>query len=434
MNLFANGDREVLPAENSTIVRRDLFVLTIIALAVRSLWTRRGVGVTPDGQYYLTVAKNLAFHHVFSNSENFAALAPTAHRPPFYPAVIAVFWWGDSAPLILVTLVQVVLGAVTVALVYRIALDRFSRTVALLAAGGMALAPMSSYYTSLILSETLFTFLVALGCFLWGRERAVATGIAFGLAALTRTTIVPFLFILLLLPLLPAWRRHWRSYVIIVVTSLAVSSVWIIRNAVTFGEFIPIAASGGGVNLLFGTIETQVTGSQIWTGTKWTHQQRDHPLATMDAHLPEKERNDAQTRRALRIIAADPLHWVAVRAKQYPKLFIDSGPYIFYPHNTPIEASTRLPQFLVAAIRLTFLSLNLLVLGLAVCGVFVMRAQFVSLSHITLFPIFLAAVHLPMWIEPRYSLPMVPLVAVLAAVGATWLPGKLKPKNALHKT
>jgi len=54
---------------------------------------------------------------------------------------------------------------------------------------------------------------------------------------------------------------------------------------------------------------------------------------------------------------------------------------------------------------------------LAIYGMFLERRRFVSLTHIILFPIFLCLIHLPMWIEGRYSLPMMPLVLILAARG-----------------
>ena len=135
-------------------------------------------------------------------------------------------------------LVQVICGAATVVLVYLIAKDSFSQRVALLAALGATFAPMTVHYTAVILTETVFTFLVTLGFFLWGRNRGAAAGLAFGLAALTRTIVIPFLGCLLLLAFLPPWRHKRRLHLLIVVTAIAVASVWIVRNAVVFREFI----------------------------------------------------------------------------------------------------------------------------------------------------------------------------------------------------
>jgi 4-amino-4-deoxy-L-arabinose transferase-like glycosyltransferase len=414
--------------ENPAGCGKDLLVLTLAAVAVRLAWLSRGIRITSDGLVYLTAARNLAFHHIFSHSQGATDIVPTVSHPPLYPSLIALLWRSDAAPLIALTLLQVLLGAATVALVYLIARDRFSRTVALVAGAGMLFAPMSGYYTSLVLTETLFTFLLTLGLFLWGRERAVSSGIAFGLAALTRTTMLPFLIVLLLITLVPRWRKQRRAYSSIALVAIAVCSIWIVRNRVVAGSFVPVAV-GSGQNLLFGTIETSLTGGRYWTGSRWTTQQQELPLFQMDQALPEAERDRARARRALGRILEDPLHWLAVRAKQYPKFFLDTGPYVLDPDNNPALQARPAPRLLSVLIKVIFVAGNLLVFGLAAYGIFLERARFVSLSHIILFPLYLSAVHLPMWIEPRYSLPMMPAVAILAAVAAVRLVYRLKEKN-----
>lgn len=396
---------------------KDLLALSLVALAVRLVWLQRGVLVTADGSLYLSAARNLVLHHIFSHGPAGADIVPTVNHPPLYPFLIASLWWTDAAPLIAVGLLQSALSAATVALVYLIARDCFNRGVALLASAGMIIAPMTSFYTSLILTETLFTFLVTLGVFFWGRKRAVLCGVAFGLAALARTTMLPFLVLLMLLPLLPAWRKHLRTHLVIALIALAVSSVWTVRNALVSGRFVAVAA-GSGLNLLFGTIETSITGTRYWTGSGWTGQQREIPVFQADEALPEVDRDRARARRAIVRIIADPLGWLVVRAKQYPKLFVDTGTYVLDPvGNADRQPEARLRP-LALTIKVVFILGNLLVMGLAAYGIFHVRARFVSLGHIALFPLYLLVIHLPLWIEPRYSLPVMPLVAIFAALGA----------------
>lgn len=415
-----------------------MLALTVVALAVRLAWLRRGVLVTADGSLYLSAARNLVVHHVFSHSQTAADIVPTVSHPPLYPALIALLWWRDAAPFMAVGLLQAALSAATVALVYLIARDCFNRTAALLASAGMLIAPMSSFYTSLILTETLFTFLVTLGLFLWGRKQAALCGVVFGLAALTRTTMLPFLVLLSLTSLWPGVRRSARhTCLVIALVAMAVSSVWIVRNAFVSGRFVPVA-TGSGLNLLFGTIETSITGTRYWTGSRWAAQQRELPVFQADEGLPEVERDRARARRALTRIVADPLGWLVVRAKQYPKLFIDTGTYVLDPAgNAYVQAQPRLRP-LVLTIKAVFILGNLAVTGLAAFGIFLERARIVALSHITLFPLYLSIIHLPIWIEPRYSLPMMPLVAIFAAVGALRLAGKPireeQPANKAEET
>jgi len=103
-------------------------------------------------------------------------------------------------------------------------------------------------------------------------------------------------------------------------------------------------------------------------------------------------------------------------------LFIDSGSYVFGNDGIALMAVLRERRIGQATVRIGFILGNILVFFFALGGLIAERARFVVLSHITLFPIFLSAISLPFWIEPRYGLPMMPLVAILSARGtiALW--------------
>jgi 4-amino-4-deoxy-L-arabinose transferase-like glycosyltransferase len=396
-----NGRHYLAPAEFAPLM--------VLALAVRLAWVLFGPWESGDSAWYLGAAHNIAFHHVFSASPNPAYLAPTAYRPPLYSAVIAALWFGQSAPVFAVLVLQAILGTATVALVYFVARDHFSQRVAVITSLGMALAPMTGRFTSVILSETLFTFLLTLGVFFWVRQRYVLTGIVFGLSALTRVTIVPFIVLLPLLTLSPPWRAYRRSYATIMFLSLAVVSVWGVRNAIVLRRFVPVAASGYGTNLLLGTLKTRLADDVP---------QRKALLkdasAGFDEAQPEADR--ARLNEALTRIVHGPRGWLMARAQQYPRLFIETGSYL-PGSDVPLRSDFQQGHFLRAFVRTTLALSNLLVFLLALFAIIVERSRFISLSHLTLFPIYLCLVHLPIWIEPRYGLPMMPLIAILATLG-----------------
>jgi 4-amino-4-deoxy-L-arabinose transferase-like glycosyltransferase len=199
------------------------------------------------------------------------------------------------------------MGAATVALVYLSASDRVNRKIACLSAAFMVMAPMTGYFTAVILTETLFSFLLMLAIFYWGRGRSVIAGIAFGLATLTRPTMLPFLLMLPAISLLPGCRAAWRRHLMILLVALAVSSIWLVRNAVTFGRFIPIAASGWGINLLCGTMETEILGIKVWTGSEWALLDINrHPLLQVDPGLNETERIEFYSKEPSRGLRSAP--------------------------------------------------------------------------------------------------------------------------------
>lgn len=377
------------------------YALFLVALIVRAAFVVYWRWWGGDSPAYLAIAKNLFFHHSFSETYG----VPTASRPPLYPFFIAAFGWTDGVQVSAVLGAQIVLGAATVVLVYLIASERFSHTVALVAALIMTLAPMTNKYTAVILTETLFTFLITLSVFFWGKNKAVAAGLAFGLAALTRPIIIPFVCGLLLLSLLPRWRPHRRTYGIILIVMLAVSSVWIVRNAIVFEKFILIQSVGYGINLFGGTIETPMLNEN------WPKALSEFAAAE-EAVSSETERDRMFFRKAIKRIKSDPVHYLKVRLKQYPRLFLDTGGYLDDRWIT----------------KWVFVAGNIIVLLLAIFGIFTERKRLVALSHIILFPIFLSLIHLPMWIESRYSLPIMPLIVILATVGGAKLVSPLADK------
>lgn len=403
----------------ATQATRDMAGLTILALAVRLWWVLTSAWTAGDTDDYLKIARNLAFHHAFSLSGEGAPLTPTVARPPLYPFLISLFWWNEGPPALTVMVLQALLGAATVVLVYLTARDYFSRAVALIACLAMVFAPMTGYFTAVLLTETLFTFLLMLAVFLWGRERAWLAGLAFGLAALTRSNILLFLLALPLVSLLPALRQRWRTHLTVALVALALPAVWTVRNAAVSGEFVPISASGWGANLLCGTLETELIGIKVWTGSEWALLDLNtHPVLKVDKSLSEMERDSVRLRRALRRIADAPARWLLVRAQQYPKLFLDSGNYVLGSDNLPVRQALSESRYGVLLVKGAFVLGNLLAIAIAAFGLYVARKRLLTLFHLIAFPAFLLLVQLPTWTESRYSLPIMPVVAIFFAVGS----------------
>jgi 4-amino-4-deoxy-L-arabinose transferase-like glycosyltransferase len=268
---------------------------------------------------------------------------------------------------------------------------------------------MTVHYTATILTETLFSFLVLLAIFFWGRNRAVAAGVAFGFAALTRATVIPFLVCLPLLTILSPWRSSRRLYLLIFLTALSVPAMWTIRNAIVLRRFILVQSYGYGVNLFAGTVETKLYGDDGWSRV------RQELISNSGDSRDDADQDHELLRRAIDRIVDDPAHFLKVRVKQYPRLFLDSGDYLLGSQNIVFTEALNKRQFPVVIVKLTFIFGNIIVLVLAIYGMLIERRRFVSLSHLMLFPLFLALVHVPLWIESRYSLPMIPLLLIFSA-------------------
>jgi len=131
---------------------------------------------------------------------------PGAYQPPLYTAFMAGILALSNGELGAVRLVQVLLSVHSVWLVYAIGCAWFGRRCARVAAALAAVYPNLIAFSHYLWTETLFTWLLLLAIWILARSRelptvraALGSGIALGLAALTRSVAVPFL------PVIAAW-------------------------------------------------------------------------------------------------------------------------------------------------------------------------------------------------------------------------------------
>lgn len=193
---------------------------------------------------------NLGFglwrYHAFSY---YPEREPTVERGPGYPALIAIMlaithgWYPGS-----IQLLQCVLFAVLILVVWYIGNTLWNTRVALLSAVICSVHPLVFWYTSRIWIEltatVLFTAIVA-GVVYFSRHqsvgRAIALGLLLGIAALWKSTFLPYVLLTpILLLLLP--RQQYRPGMILVMILSAVLAIapWTIRNWKLTGDFIPV--------------------------------------------------------------------------------------------------------------------------------------------------------------------------------------------------
>jgi hypothetical protein len=131
--------------------------------------------------------------------------------------------------------------------------------------------------------------------------------------------------------------------------------------------------------------------------------------------MTETEADRKLFKEALRRIVSNPVGWLKVRARQYTRLYIDSAPYILGKNNIRLEEAIRDGQWLYIVYKLVFTLRIFLVVALFWIGIFLARDRLAELSNIILFPVFLMLIHIPLWSENRYLLPLVPFVCIMAA-------------------
>lgn len=181
----------------------------------------------------------------------------TAYRPPLY-----VLWLSGNYAVFGVhalvgpSAMQALVSTGNVVLLFLLARQLWKREDAALAAAAiLAVHPYTVWHDAALYHTFLSTafLLAALTLLLkaWDTRRArlfFASGLLFGLAVLVLGVIAPFVA-LLVLALAVALRKQWKSGAMLVgafVLGLALTwGPWVIRNAVAYGEFVPLTTESG---------------------------------------------------------------------------------------------------------------------------------------------------------------------------------------------
>jgi 4-amino-4-deoxy-L-arabinose transferase-like glycosyltransferase len=236
--------------------RRALLLLTLAAIVVRAafLLLEPATGPAGDERTWTDWAKSLASPRV--------AFSPLRTHMIFYPPLYPYFLgvpWSLSGGFRAAQWAQLLVGSLLVPAVGLLGARAFSPRVGLVAAGIVAFYPEVVWFSVHFWSETLFMVFLW-----WGMERllaadaqgathtAVVAGLLWGLAALTRETVLYFLplaagYLMFRSPL-PGGRKRALAFLLAAIVSIA---PWTYRNWLAFHAFVPVSTAGG-LNLFQG--------------------------------------------------------------------------------------------------------------------------------------------------------------------------------------
>jgi 4-amino-4-deoxy-L-arabinose transferase-like glycosyltransferase len=354
-----------------------------------------------DSPVYDQLAWNLAQGKGYVYGPEHATPLPHMVFPPLYPFFLGLLYLLFGHTPEAGRLAQVALNLATCLLLYRTARRLLDLPGAVLAAALLALSPSFLASPSFILTETLATFLVAAWAYAtvrWWSEGtllgATLSGLTMGLATLCRPITVLFPVALAGVLLLGWWFVRWRPVsregaLVFLAVFLVVLSPWMVRNyVVSEGGIVPVCTHGG-ISFLAGA---QLEG-------RW--RARDQGRSFQDAWLPPREQveNDRQNyQEALRLIASDPLSYLAKSGKRAAILWLDVPGRLGVIHAKVLLIPVAAMQYL------------LLVLAVPSAAWLWRRAA----------PFVILIVYSTFWYaasvaEPRYLVPFLPLISLAAA-------------------
>lgn len=342
---------------------------------------------------------------------------PTAFRPPGYPVLLAgIHAVGEPLPVARWTRARVanaLLGTLAVALIGLIAMQFWSRRVALVAMAVLAVDLPLVLVGGSLMSDTLFVTLTlgAMLAALHARSAArpvawsAGTGLLIGLATLTRPTAL-----LLAIPLgLAVARRSPRrpaAALVLLAAMVLTIAPWTARNAVQMKAFIPVSDFVG--SWVAGTYNDQARGDKDHPGSSQTFVIGE--FDDLDG-VPEVERQRELTRRGLDYAADHPGYVAQVLLHNTMRLFnLEGASWWRYQGRT-----MSVPVWAADAAAYAFYALALLALAGAMTPAARRAPAWFWLAPVLLFAgvIFAGS-------AIRYRAPVEPFLALLAALALTW--------------
>ncbi len=381
--------------------RGRLLALTLAGLTVRLLWVALEPATSPVADE--TMWASWGSQILPSPEVRFSPRRlPFIFHPPLYVYFVGVPF-AIFGTLEAVKYAQCVAGVLLVPALGLVGRRAFGERAGLVAAGIAAFYPELVWFASHFWAETVFTVL------LWwaierllaadgdeGAKAALASGLLWGLAVLTRETV---LYFLPLAALWLAWRRAGgtRRAAVLLATAAVVVLPWTLRNWLVFDAFVPVSTSGA---------------LNLWQGnTRLTREQVYEEYWAVHGRIAKYEH--ARRRAVEAILERQPL-WIFEKLR-------DEMPAFWAAHGQPIVHLERGAYGVVArplallAVAIV-LSPYLAVLVLFVAGVAVLprrRAVVLLLG----FLVFYVLLHVVAHGYPRYRLPAMPAVFLVAAHG-----------------
>ena len=327
-------------------------------------------------------------------------------RPPLYPLLLTFIYFFFGHNFLAVRIVQAILDAITCVLVYLLGKKIFqNKKTAFFGASLAVVNPSLIASTSYILTETLTAFLLTSSMFIlvkaWEEKRKrdwTVSGILLGLSTLTRpvTLLFPLFFGV---KLFCSSKKKFAPALFISLFCLGMVlpiSPWTVRNAIVFHKFIPV---------------TTDAGYNLWVGSylPWDGDYNWKDLSDMKNLVKGLSPIEADKKffsEAMKNIRQNPGAYVFLCFRKSGRFWLQ------------IPGGRRVLENSLSAKILIFI-LQYFLLFLAVLGI---RSAFQEKNPFVFIPIlmitYFTLTHIFLLAIPRYHIPVLPLVAVIAGRGA----------------
>lgn len=443
--------------------RRALIALLLLTLAVRgsAMLLMRG-NLQQDLDAYLGIATQVAGGEGFSSP---GTNTPTAFRPPMYPLLLAggmrLVPDVNNRIAIAVAAVNLCLSLLAVGFTYAAARRwQAGRLSAFFAGLIVAVDPLLVYYATFPMTETATSALSAallwiLAAPRWRNSTVLAAGFVFGLAVLCRPTYWAFGVLLAttaaVFIIAGRWRqRHNRAdaihadncsqppasqrvkssttqlVLLFLVGLLPVVSPWVVRNWQQFGRPVLMTTHGGytlllGNNPVFAREVVDAEFGTVWNGEslqRWQQQLEQNMQQNGVATGDEIARDTWHKQRAFAFIRQNPDTFLRASLLRLRRFWGTGPPSTALQaleqrlQNRGISAATAAATCQGVSVGVTVYYLGLFAAAVAGFLRVPCRNHWPAIVLIVAF----CGVHLVYWSNARMRAPVMPALALLAAM------------------
>jgi 4-amino-4-deoxy-L-arabinose transferase-like glycosyltransferase len=335
-------------------------------------------------------------------------------NPPGLPFFLAVIYYVFGYNPQIACVFQAIISSLTCVIIYYIGKTVLNKKIGILSALITAFYPIFIIYSSFLMIETLFIFLLCLSIFylLKVHEQPTAknlliSGILLGLTTLTRNVIIIFTPFILIWMLWSSKERKkiFLRFAAVFVIMMVVVSPWTIRNYKVHHEFVLVSPNDG-VNLWMGN-NPDANGKPP-----------DYPNNIKYLNISNQvQRNNICREKAFEFIRKNPSEFLILGAKKFAHFwgfllpFFNCYLYDYFIHPIPSWL------FMVLA-PLTVLPYAL-VLPLAIFGIIFYQKWDKKASLLLLLIFYYVILHSVVIASTRYHMPVVPFLIIFAAYGAS---------------
>lgn len=391
-----------MPKSNKLIALLILAIFLGLVLRIGA-WNQKAntdrLQYSTDSVQYTTIAKNLLAGNGYRGADHMLTRKGelTAFYAPGYPLFIAGLYavFGESQKAILIA--HILLGLLSIYLVYLLGARLYSETAGVIAAFVFGLNPQIIHYEFLLISETLFIFLVLVIAILMvdvlnddnsSLRQYALMGLLLGAAYLCRQTalILPAVFAAAVLFKYKDKGLLWVAKRLSVFAALAFLVIvpWAVRNYIVFGEF------------MFGTTTAPAT---LWWGT---YEETGKPLGPLIDEYKRKHPDKSEIEMSHMMSAEAKKRLTGMNISQFGTMMLHRLRRMFgYPakHVDIHGAQTKTGMFY------SFLYLGLL-------GFFIGARQHPERAIFGWYIVLTFCLHMATLAVFRYSMPMVPFLAI----------------------